>query len=899
MKIPTLRRLLLVGIATGHAVASSEAKLEEKPFLLAPDQTVILNQSEYAGRSLQYYLIKALVGAKEAEPYRLDGKGDRSASPYFPLFDTDDELPPGKNVLAVGETRFLSDKDKQRLEDNPGSILIKREGNVIVIAGTPFSNSWQGNYSAMSEFLDQVVGVRFYAPGDLWTSWPEKKQLEIGDLDIFRKQVFASSQLSPLANERNIEWFRMTQNGNRTTIRANHNLANIFPPEKYGKTHPDIYEMRNGQRVIPTNEGKFKAWNPSLVAPELPELTMNYIREQMKKNPQRKFFSLGMMDQHFNDETPAAQESVKRTGDYSELYWNYVNAVAKLAAKEFPGLYITGYSYANAGHVPEDIQFSPNVAVQYVSKSYLYLDPKILVDETKDMTNFANHGAKIMIHDWTFGGVSPRSYTRSLARFLQWGAAHGMIGVYFEWSDGENWYLDGPRYWMLMKLISDPYQDVNILLKTYCDDMFGPASEAMFQFYSHLEDKFVYASETVELLDLPKQEFGNYTKEDLAYEKSLLTRAKEQAKGNPEIEQRLEKISRYWQAHEKFALAAGPPMQMRAAFRKSGKDGLNPGLLDFYAKSDGMNLQEALTFYDNERTNPPDAHARSEDLLGMRVSYLAAYTLPLAEQLREIRRQALEKVTQNPAMDTNLVEVLNAEATRLLRENLPSDLSSKQLARMEKLVTKNLSVPILGTAPQMDGDLSDPIWSQAAVLDGFTTINELGVPTEVSIGKILRVGDTLYLGMRCEQKNGPIWTATSKDTKTGTYVWRESNIEAFFGPISGADEGKLPYAQFVVNAVGAFRGFAAAADLREGVEVAVAPFDDGKGFVFEVALPLKTEKYDFSQSRELSFAVVRNVYYKDSYFAAETSAWHPMFITATTVESRGAIFFKKGNSKPK
>lgn len=167
--------LLALLCACSPIVAEGSADDE---LVLAPDNTVILDASTYAGRSLQHYLIKFFAGAEEAAPYKLDQKSDRSASAHFPLFKgRNAQLPAGKNVIAVGKTDYLLEEDRERLgAERVGGFLIKRRGNVIVVAGWPMTNPWHSNYKAMSLFLDKVCGIRFYAPGDLWTSRPRPRR---------------------------------------------------------------------------------------------------------------------------------------------------------------------------------------------------------------------------------------------------------------------------------------------------------------------------------------------------------------------------------------------------------------------------------------------------------------------------------------------------------------------------------------------------------------------------------------------------------------------------------------------------------------------------------------------------------------------------------------------------
>ncbi len=103
---------------------------------------------------------------------------------------------------------------------------------------------------------------------------------------------------------------------------------------------------------------------------------------------------------------------------------------------------------------------------------------------------------------------------------------------------------------------------------------------------------------------------------------------------------------------------------------------------------------------------------------------------------------------------------------------------------------------------------------------------------------------------------------------------------------------KSPYAQYVVNVLGAYQGFNNAANNREGVQVGVK-LDKEKGvYTMEVVFPLKTALYDYSQQKVLSFNAARNVFTSNSYEGDVTLGWYPIFYSPTYPESRGLIFFE-------
>jgi len=83
------------------------------------------------------------------------------------------------------------------------------------------------------------------------------------------------------------------------------------------------------------------------------------------------------------------------------------------------------------------MRIEPNIVVDSVIKSYNFVSPAAMDYEKRRIRAFSDLGAKWLTHDWCFSGVSPRSYMRQYASFLQWAAQNGMVGIYVEWSGGE------------------------------------------------------------------------------------------------------------------------------------------------------------------------------------------------------------------------------------------------------------------------------------------------------------------------------------------------------------------------------------------------------------------------------------------------------------------------------
>jgi len=863
----SLSALMLV--LASVALHAAKADAPQGPLLrITPANTVILDGSDYAGRLLQYHLIRGWEGESSSQPYLPEAKADRATAPQFPLLVEKAGLsvPEDKIVIAVGATRFLTAADKIKLEEIPGGILLNRRGNVLVIAGNPL-NGPTGTTTAVSEFLNVAAGMRFYAPSQLWQSSPKKDGLEIGTLDVFRKEFFKTSFFAPYWKD-NAEWLRMNQNGTRMTLQCFHNLANVFPPEKFGGTHPEIYEMRGGERRVPLSIGT-KIWNPCLSAKALPDLAMDYIREQKRARPTLTYVSMGMMDITFDCECHECQSSVREHGSYSQLYFRFVNEVARRSRVEFPDLTVTCFSYVNAKRPPKGIQFEPNVAVKIVLKTYMMQDPEYARAQKAAIMEFSRAGAGWFFHDWRFSGLTPRNDLPAVARFLQWAAENRCLGAYYEYSPEQNFYLDGAYYWILMRLTSDPWLDLKQLWAQYCHDMFGAGAALMQAFYEHFEVRHATALEHLaNLSDMPREEPALYSAEDVAWERQTLEQAMALTKNEPLVQERLAQVMRHFRAHELFALATHEPYRLNRA--STGQD-VNAPLLSFYLNDDGSTLAEAVRYYEKERNIPP-ATGDLEMRLGYLPMVVANYSKGIGSILDVIGRQARAAV-QGSLPAPAKAAALRAKSLEILRANLPAKTRPERVRFFEQLLDKTVYVPRITSMPKLDGVLEDAEWEKAARLEDFAIRSSILPSKHPTRAKILRVGDQLVLGITCEQV-GPIWAQTPSETLAGTHIWRESGVEMSFGPLD-QQVGRNETSQYDINAFGAFRGFFKAKDNRDGVQCVVRLDEAAHQFVIEASLPLKTNGYNYSEARELAFNIVRMIYTRNSYGADELLTWHP------------------------
>jgi hypothetical protein len=881
-------------LADSGVVSNSvqESGAEER-LLLQADNTVIVNRDTYAASYLQYYLLKYLARHPDAALYQPEATVDRAAAPGFPIVR---EPPPDKHAITIGPCDAIPDtvlppEDKARLRAaRPGSVLLKRIGTGVVLARSS-SNPW--DFACLRIFLDRCAGIRMYAPdgadGLEWVSSPPAPTITVGSLDWLLQPHFAKTAFSTGHYQRNTPWLRMNSIlSEGVDLRASHTVIRYFPPDKHYERYPQLYPMgKDGQRPKPIGD----AWNPCLADPDLAaEVALEEIRGQMSGPRRPGYLSFGVMDCAYSCQCETCQASIRELGDgnAANLWYQFLNRVARQCQQEFPGLYLTSYAYSNV-KLPRGMRLEPNIVIDATIKSYNVVDPASFAAQKDYLLALADVGARWVTHDWNFQGVTPRIYSRQLAAFLQWAAQHGMLGIYTEWSGGEHWYLSGAHYWVLCQLLSDPYQDSDQLWRQYCQDMFGAGWEPMYRFYDMFQQKHVVSAAFHRRDDWPRQEACAFDAADVAQQRGWLEEALRRTSGEPLIQKRLAAVRRYFRAHELLVQAVSVPGRLYHQHTVlNGRSDVNTAALAFYVNDDARGLVAFEDYYDTQRTIAPDSNAEDQ-ASGIRFSYRNNYARALGTILQAVRQEALGGTDLQQATRDTVTGIV-AKSRDVFRRHLPAAHDPQRTAEIEKLVAKVLWVPRGPSLPAFDGELDDAAWATAADLGDWTQA-DLMLPSREgneTTGKVFRVGDQLVFGLVCRQPQG-IWAFTPPDRQTGTRIWREACCEFLFGPVPApGDEPQV--AQYIVNAYGAWRGFRQAADNRQGLCCAVKLAEDNRLFTVEAAFPLRVDGgYDFTPTRGLSFNVCRYPFSADTFNSKERLGWAPIFFSASYPESRGLI----------
>ena len=407
----------------------------------------------------------------------------------------------GQVILALGRTGWTDAAELDGL--SPDGFILRRQANVVSIAGS----TSQGTYHGAMRFLDDICGVRFYLPTDLFTSSPRREPEVPAALNLRVEPFVRSGMISGLvAIPGDGDWSRRNAAVRRRGGTHQHNMFTMFEPARYAAAHPEIYPILDGRRHIPA-DGLDQAWQPCLSAASLVDVALDAAIRYFRRQPSAAYVACSVQDGHTvcqceacrsvyaKHQTGSTPPQEAETRGFSELYYAFIRKLALRLQDKLPGKQLVALVYGPA-RIPPAEKMPSNVVLftnfhiaELAADRILAADPATglspLDDVLRRCDSFGNH-------DWYHGNgfLIPRIYSGYWSQFLRH-LADRVETTHMYAEAYPNWGLDGPKLYILTRLWWDPRQDVGGLLRQFCQDMFGPAAEPMTEYFTTLEQLWV------------------------------------------------------------------------------------------------------------------------------------------------------------------------------------------------------------------------------------------------------------------------------------------------------------------------------------------------------------------------------------------------------------------------
>lgn len=485
MKLNKPLSLLGIGFALAFAQACAP---RDNPIPDTPEKTVVREVSPPANFELDAERIAIVLSDNEKASIReaardLEKHLELITETEIPVFAKNEAPPADAYVFFVGEPPANGEtgsllREESRWKVTPDAAWFY--GDEVTVA--------RGAQTAVYDFLEDQLGVRWLEPGDEGIEFTKQSPLKltVGEGSWAPKLVFRkirqgirkNSPHRPIGrpatddflismeehnqNVAEVElWMkRMRMGGSRPG--GGHAFSDWW--EKYGETHPEYFALNKfGKREpVPLPKGPQRSREFIKVCPSNPGVAEQIIEDWLPYKNIRKYINTGPNDGGNYCRCPDCMAlDVHRPdeefpGHLTDRYVHLINIVARRAREIQPDAWVTLYAYLATLEPPRRLKVEPNVVVNIVP----YVVP-LKVSVARDLfEGWKNAGAtKLALrpnyHHKYMTTALPLGIEKQMFDVFQMAFENGAISADYDMLM-DNWAVTGMADYVLAKAMGEP-----------------------------------------------------------------------------------------------------------------------------------------------------------------------------------------------------------------------------------------------------------------------------------------------------------------------------------------------------------------------------------------------------------------------------------------------------------
>jgi hypothetical protein len=389
-------------------------------------------------------------------------------------------------------------------------------------------NSVRGSYFAIVDFLERMMGFRFYFPGKLGTHIPyyDNESVALPSIAYTDKPVYVlrksshgyyqnvDATLLKANKTQRLRWERLLKSGDVELQKFGH--TDGFWHQKYAKEHPEWFALRkDGSRMIGdraghsaqrcyTNEAAFKE-HVRLIerAYDGDESVKPFLRSMPNDKYIYWWENDGFKGCCCEKCEPFMDMKAPLNQMFSRLHWQYILKLAKVIKEKWPGKILKVPLYHNYAFIPKDVTVPDNVTLCTVRYgegvfSFAYLKEKKYWDLAMEHVDMLNKRSKEKIWIWQHYPLAPRMGTHLqipylvphyLQKFLLLNKDK-ILGFYLNGAENISYALDGIVIYLQYRLMWNPDLDVDAVIEEYTNVLWGPAGKNVAKYYKLAIDRW-------------------------------------------------------------------------------------------------------------------------------------------------------------------------------------------------------------------------------------------------------------------------------------------------------------------------------------------------------------------------------------------------------------------------
>lgn len=360
----------------------------------------------------------------------------------------------------------------------------------------------KGSIYGVVTLLEKYMGVSYYAY-QAYTLTPSKTitlpEIHLSETPAFRyRQSFSYGCDDPIYKM----WFRLEEP--KDVFIDNmwvHTFDRLMPSDVYGKDHPEYYSYINGEH----RPGNHSQW--CLTNPDVYDFVVKKLDSIFKANPDKKLISVSQND---GNNTFCTCENCRKVyeeeGSPAGAYIRFMNKLAE----RFPDKEISTLAYLFTMHPPKKVKPLPNVNIMLCDIDCMREVPLTDNASGRDFVKALEGWSAISnnIFVWDYGinfdnMVSCFPNFHVLQKNIQLFKKNHVTMHFSQVNGSKGTDFSEMRAYMLGKLMWDPYQNADSLMRSFMDGYYGAAAPYLYQYQKIMQGGLLASGINLWIYDSP------------------------------------------------------------------------------------------------------------------------------------------------------------------------------------------------------------------------------------------------------------------------------------------------------------------------------------------------------------------------------------------------------------
>jgi len=396
----------------------------------------------------------------------------------------------GNEILVGSKTDDFSRSNSFEVTDSLGEedFVIRTRGDKLLIVG---GGDW-GTVYAVYSFLERL-GCRWFMPGKIGEVIPHKKTIEVDEINDIERPSFKYRKVGEgewsLANKSNNFCNIGGLNGYYQGF-SSQNYAELLPPDKYFKSHPDYFAIHNGKRT---------ADQLNLTSPDVLEIVVYKVDNFFAQHPDSRYpvFAVSPNDNsNFGD----TKEDSLFGPTVSDQVMRFTNEVASRVGQKYPDKMVGVLAYQDYLQPPKTIKkMHRNVAITIcrINEAGTYSYP--ITDHNyysntirKTIEEWVNKADHILFYDYYahYDWFGPWPLEKTIATDLRYYRSLGpkVEGLVPEFHP--HWGTQGINDYIMAKLSWNVNLNVDSLINDYYKKFYGRVANEIRNYFNVFANRF-------------------------------------------------------------------------------------------------------------------------------------------------------------------------------------------------------------------------------------------------------------------------------------------------------------------------------------------------------------------------------------------------------------------------